>query len=430
MGKKRKQRKAIKVSPKKQRTNEITVNSPPTSAKLTQVRTYWLFGEWQRMTAISEESLASDNDRATLALLVCSAHQQMNDLSATRQWARLAIQWGVTPNQVARLLAAGVHNAFGRIAILREDTAGISKHFTTSTQLAQMQVTDTGTVARAKAAQEAKALNLALPASLLNDTDSHNSHHVNDGFYRAFEDKFRGSREKIKRRVSIYLPFVRPIAERYPGVPALDLGCGRGEWLEVLKDAGIDSDGVDQDMGMLDGCQALGLTVKHGDALEYLREQPNASRISVSLFHVVEHIPFDMLRTLVAEAKRVLVPDGILIMETPNPENYTVGSCTFYMDPTHRNPLPPPLLAFVPEYYGFERTKVLRLQEDSGTQEKSQFNVEDFLTGISPDYAVVAQVARPVTQGGAAEDDTWEKEYGISFYLMSKRNAYSQHQDK
>ncbi|WP_336269497.1 class I SAM-dependent methyltransferase [Vreelandella arctica] len=430
MGKKRKQRKSLKLSPNKQRASEVVANTPTASAKLTQIRTYWLFGEWQRMAAISEESLVSDNDRAAIALLVCSAHQQMNDPDATRHWARLAIQWGITPNKVARLLAAGVHNAFGRIAILREDTAGISKHFTASTQLAQMQDTDTGTVARAKAAQEAKTLNTALPASLLNSTAPDNAQYVADGFYRAFEDKFRGSREKIKRRVSVYLPFVRPIAKRHPGVKALDLGCGRGEWLEVLKEAGIDSDGVDQDMGMLNGCQALGLTVKHGDALEYLREQPNASRISVSLIHVVEHIPFDMLRTLVAEAKRVLVSDGILIMETPNPENYTVGSCTFYMDPTHRNPLPPPLLAFVPEYYGFERTKVLRLQEGSETQEKPQFDVEDFLTGISPDYAVVAQVARPVTQGGAEEEGTWEKEYGISYFLMSKRNAPPQHQDE
>jgi len=75
---------------------------------------------------------------------------------------------------------------------------------------------------------------------------------VEDGFYRAFEDRFRGTREEIKRRVSIYLPFVKPIAIRHPGMPALDLGCGRGEWLEVLQEAQIESEGVDQNAGMLE----------------------------------------------------------------------------------------------------------------------------------------------------------------------------------
>ena len=254
---------------------------------------------------------------------------------------------------------------------------------------------------------------------------------LTDDFYRTYEDKFRGSRELIKQRVSVYLPFVRPIAARHPSLRALDLGCGRGDWLEVLKEAGIAGDGIDQDAGMLDGCEALGLTVKQGDALEYLREQPTASRMCISLIHVVEHIPFEMVRMIVMQAKRVLVPDGILIMETPNPENYTVGSCTFYTDPTHRNPLPPPLLAFVPEYYSFERIKVLRLQEADETRAKSRFELEDFLTGISPDYAVIAQASLPTINGQDREEQhAWEREYGISFSLMKKQNSSGQYHDE
>ena len=249
-----------------------------------------------------------------------------------------------------------------------------------------------------------------------------------DGFYRALEDRFRGSRESIKQRVSVYLPFVRPIAERHPGVPVLDLGCGRGEWLEILKEAEIAGHGIDQDAGMLDGCQALGLSVEQGDAIAYLRTQPDASRICISLIHVVEHIPFDMLRATVEAAKRVLVPDGILIMETPNPENYTVGSCTFYMDPTHRNPLPPPLLAFVPEFYGFERIKVLRLQESPEIHHKEHFEIIDYLSGISPDYAVIAQSSVAATKTeGSEEQQIWEREYGISFFLMAKKNLQAPH---
>lgn len=252
-----------------------------------------------------------------------------------------------------------------------------------------------------------------------------------DGFYRALEDKFRGTREDIKQRVSIYLPFVRPIAERHPGVQALDLGCGRGEWLEVLKDANIAGHGIDQDTGMLDGDEILGLSVEQADAITYLRAQADASRICVSLIHVVEHLPFDMLRDIVAEAKRVLVPDGVLIMETPNPENFMVGSCTFYMDPTHQNPLPPPLLAFVPEFYGFERVKVIRLQESTEVHRKEQYDTVDYLSGISPDYAVIAQVSVPSGElMQNQEQQSWEKEYGISFSSMAQQSSRLQKSDE
>jgi SAM-dependent methyltransferase len=206
-------------------------------------------------------------------------------------------------------------------------------------------------------------------------------------------------------------------------MPALDLGCGRGELLEVLKEAEIPAEGIDQDEGMLEGCQALGLSVQQGDAIAYLRTQADSSRICVSLIHVVEHIPFDMLRDIVAEAKRVLVPDGILIMETPNPENYTVGSCNFYMDPTHRNPLPPPLLAFVPKYYGFQKVKILRLQERDEIRLKTNFTAEDYLTNVSPDYAVVARLASSnEVELTPEEGDLWNREYGVSLPFMIKRS--------
>lgn len=402
---------------------------------LNRVRTHWLFGEWGRLAELDPARIAQDEERPALALLISSAQQQLGDHQATRQWARKAIQWGMEPKKVARLLAAGVHNTLGRMAILREDDNAIGRHFTASMELAALDDTDSGTLARARAGQEAKALNQKLPSHLklqepttLKETTEETTESVpesEDGFYRAFEDRFRGSREEIKRRVQVYIPFVEAIAERHPGVPALDLGCGRGEWLETLTEAGIPAEGIDQDAGMLGSCRELGLSALQGDALVHLRRQPDASRISISLMHVVEHIPFEMLRTIVEESKRVLVPDGVLIMETPNPENYTVGSCNFYMDPTHRNPLPPLLLAFVPEYYGFSRVKIARLQEDPALHNKPGYDINDILGRGSPDYAVIAQEKQVVTEtpAGQQEQIVWEKEYGISPASMMQRNA-------
>jgi SAM-dependent methyltransferase len=214
---------------------------------------------------------------------------------------------------------------------------------------------------------------------------------MSDRFYRAFEERYRGSRELVKSRLEAYLPFVKPLQEYYPGASAVDIGCGRGEWLEVLASAGFQPHGIDLDQDMLQACIEHGLAVVQGDAIAYLSAQPDESQAVVSAFHVVEHISFDQLRSLVSEAMRVLKPGGLLIMETPNPENIVVATRNFYLDPTHQRPLPPDLLAFLPEYYGFAYVKTIRLQETKELHECDRLGLLDVLAGASPDYAVIAQ---------------------------------------
>ena len=210
-------------------------------------------------------------------------------------------------------------------------------------------------------------------------------------FYKAFEDKHRGSRELIKERVQIYLPFIKQLKKIYPNGFALDIGCGRGEWLELLKEHGISAKGIDFDEGMLSACHALGLDVIQGEGLSYLQAQPDESLVLVSAFHVVEHISFEALQSLVQEALRVLKPGGILLLETPNPENIKVATENFYLDPTHIKPIPSALLSFLPEFYGFSRTKILRVQESKDLIHQENINLEQVIEGVSPDYAVVAQ---------------------------------------
>ncbi|MYN21033.1 methyltransferase domain-containing protein, partial [Rugamonas sp. FT107W] len=211
------------------------------------------------------------------------------------------------------------------------------------------------------------------------------------GFYRAFEDRYRGSREMIKQRLRAYEPFFAPLRTLQDPPAALDLGCGRGEWLELLGEQGFRAHGVDLDDGMLAACRERGLDVELGDAVACLRALPDNSLAVVSAFHLVEHIPFELLQTLVAEARRVLLPGGLLIMETPNPENLVVGASSFYLDPTHLRPIPPQLLAFVTEFGGFGRHKVVRLQEEAGLRGDTPVALINVLDGVSPDYAVVAQ---------------------------------------
>ncbi len=214
---------------------------------------------------------------------------------------------------------------------------------------------------------------------------------MSEDLYRAFEDKFRGSRDLIKSRQLTYLPFVQSLRSYYATAEAIDLGCGRGEWLEILKEFGFSGHGVDLDQSMLAACHERGLSVTRQDALSALRALPDESQVIVSSFHMVEHIQFSDLCLLIQEALRVLKPAGLLILETPNPENISVGTVDFYIDPTHQKPIPPQLLSFLPEYYGFARVKVIRLQEEKSLASKAWISLGDVLRGVSPDYAVVAQ---------------------------------------
>jgi SAM-dependent methyltransferase len=214
---------------------------------------------------------------------------------------------------------------------------------------------------------------------------------MSDSFYRTFEENFRGSRELIRSRLQVYLPFVRPFLNMYPVGKVLDVGCGRGEWLELMGEQGFDALGVDLDDGMLQACRERSLKVERADAVEYMQGLPESNLCIVSGFHIAEHLPFEVLQRLVQEALRVLVPGGLLILETPNPENITVASCSFYIDPTHKSPIPPKLLSFLPEHYGFARFTVMRLQESAHLHSNARVGLLDVLTGVSPDYAVVAQ---------------------------------------
>lgn len=213
------------------------------------------------------------------------------------------------------------------------------------------------------------------------------------GFYRAFEDRERGSRELILGRLDQYRPLLQYLTGQFAEARALDVGCGRGEWLQVVRSEGIDGYGVDLDAGMLDACREEGLAVEQGDALAWLAAQPDASLALITAFHVVEHIPFDGVQQLVDQAHRVLQPGGLLIMETPNPDNLSVGAHTFYLDPTHERPIPPALLKFVPEYVGFERTWVWRLQEHEHLRGGDEPVLANVLLAVSPDYAVIARKA-------------------------------------
>jgi len=215
-----------------------------------------------------------------------------------------------------------------------------------------------------------------------------------DSLYVAFEDVFRGSREDIKARL---LPYVARLTLAGAGQwdkPVVDIGCGSGEWLELLQETGLHAYGVDINTMMVERCAALGLEARHMDLMTHLDGINDADRSALTAFHVVEHLPFATLVDFLDEALRVLMPGGVLILETPNPETMRVGATTFYNDPTHRNPLMPEPLRFIVEHRGFTAVEILRLRPF--TQGLLQENTADaeLLNRVlfgSQDYAIIAR---------------------------------------
>ena len=209
-----------------------------------------------------------------------------------------------------------------------------------------------------------------------------------EGFYPTLERSFRGSPEHVRQRQEVYRPWI----DSLPEGPVADIGCGRGEWLDLVRSWGRAPRGVDLNAVNVAHCRESGLDVSEGDAVAWLQAQPEGSLAAVTAFHVVEHLPFGVLLRLVQEAARALCPGGRLILETPNPENLSVATQTFWLDPTHQRPLPPPLLELVARNEGLALESTLRLNPPAaqeGPQTEDPLLKSLWLQGR--DYAVVAR---------------------------------------
>ncbi len=190
--------------------------------------------------------------------------------------------------------------------------------------------------------------------------DKEEKEHILDAFYLSFEERFRGERSSIKERQKFYLPIVQNIIKD-SSQSLLDIGCGRGEWIELLKENSIKAIGIDLNRLMVQTALDFGLDAIKGDAISYLKNQEDESIDVITGFHIVEHLAFKTLISLFDESLRVLKKGGIIIFETPNPENIIVGSCSFYTDPTHINPIPPVTLEFMAINRGFKNIEIHRL---------------------------------------------------------------------
>lgn len=247
---------------------------------------------------------------------------------------------------------------------------------------------------------------LPAPAKVARSVDDAESRRRFDALYLAFENRFRGTREDITERLRINLDVVASTLAQVgtvPGVavpganpkttyPIIDLGCGRGEWLELLRSEGHAALGVDLNSYFVQECADRDLAVVQSDAVEFLRRLPAGSVAMVTGFHIIEHLPLATLLDLLAETHRVLARGGTALFETPNCKNLTVGAANFHCDPTHQNPVFPETAQFLMKHLGFAQARIdYRLPVDGSPfdqNQPSQSVLHQLLYGPR-DYAVI-----------------------------------------
>jgi O-antigen chain-terminating methyltransferase len=177
-----------------------------------------------------------------------------------------------------------------------------------------------------------------LPAPGADEIDEHRLSTALGEVQPALLEAFRGPEAEIHHRLDRYLETLRGAP------PVLDLGCGRGELLLMLREAGVEARGVESDPALVQTARRRGLDVLEGGVLEALRTLPDASHGAITAIHLLEHLETATLLGVLAEARRILRPGGVLIAECPNPHTLRVGAALYWADPTHRRPLLPETL--------------------------------------------------------------------------------------
>ncbi|MCX6559092.1 MAG: class I SAM-dependent methyltransferase [Candidatus Aminicenantes bacterium] len=290
-------------------------------------------------------------------------------------------EWDALGNNHLSALVQGLESRVERLAAASEDAVSLSRTFV----LLQDQL------GRLLASLQEK--HLPTPAEVGAVLEP-----IRDWRYTRFENRHRGSREEIRSQLERYLEYFKA------GGEILDLGCGRGEFLELLRDRGFRGTGVDLNAQMVESCRGQGLQAERGDLLDTLAGRADASLDGIFSAQVIEHLPAAALERLVELAQAKLAPGGVVILETINPTSVYALVHAFYADLSHRFPVHPEALRFLLDAAGFEKTEILysgriepeRLDPVPGTGDAGLALNQDIdklnrLLFGAPNYAAVAR---------------------------------------
>lgn len=217
--------------------------------------------------------------------------------------------------------------------------------------------------------------------------------------YFKFQNAFRGTRAMIAERQKMYIPYFENQAQ-----PIIDIGCGRGEFLQLMRDNRIQAFGVDLYPEYVVEGELNGVDVRCGDGIDYL-EKTDQQFGGIFAGQIIEHLSFERLVHLCRLAYQKLADGTYLVMETPNPTSLSIFTSSFYIDPTHSKPIHPLTLGYILREVGFSdvqtvytdcsRPEQLPLLQGDGIRNIEEVNraiqrVSNMLYG-SQDYAVIAK---------------------------------------
>lgn len=229
--------------------------------------------------------------------------------------------------------------------------------------------------------------------------------HIWDHDYCLFESRFRGKEEEIKKRLEIYLPVFKDAGK------VLDIGCGRGELLELLGKEGIEASGIDQNEDMVHICREKGLNVVQGDAFAHLQSLGEGALGGIFAAHFIEHLTLEAMEEFIKLAHSKLKQGGIIALETPNPKSIIVSSTNFYLDLSHIKPIHPEALKFLLQSRGYENPEIKYL---------SPFSANVMLEPIKPQEGTVSyyEVGKGVEQLNKNIKQLNELLYGYQDYAV------------
>jgi len=308
---------------------------------------------------------------------------RQTDAAIRRLEVAQAVQAGELDRQVQRLDSRLSSEVGAREAVQRDVKALADALETLESRLERLQLEPRlGRLERSRRAAPAAAAATSAPEVAAPSLD-----------YERFEDRFRPE-ESVRERQQDYVELLRS-ANR-----VVDLGCGRGELIELLREAGVDAYGVEIDPDFIALLEEKGIEVVAEDAISHLGKLEDGSLGGIVASHLVEHLPPAAVAQLVALAAETLGAGGVLILETPNPESLVAGSINFHRDLTHVRPIHPDTLAFLAESAGFSHVEIRRLSpvpEDERLPAPSGVGLDEVVQRLNEllygyqDYAVVAR---------------------------------------
>ena len=241
--------------------------------------------------------------------------------------------------------------------------------------------------------------------------------------YLDFENRFRGDRESIIDQFSKYDSLVDLVLKDIDSPTLLDVGCGRGEWLQKWSNIYRDCVDIELDEEMIHSCRDLGLNIIDGDAIDALEKIEQNSIHLITVFHLIEHLDEVKLNQLSRECLRILSPEGLLIIETPSIDNILVSSNNFYLDPTHITPINNQRILFDFEKIGFHSSKCYYIN-GGPLQNNSHLKITRILNGVAQDLLIIATKTSHMTNKIRTHKDKYEKNLNLGIKTLNAAIEY------